>query len=130
MKTHIAVALIAYCQVALCTPIYISKDEHGNLIYSDTPPPKGKYQSTFLPKFQTTEWAKTPKLKSTHKTGPKRKTIKRKNKFAERKQNCTQLRIQLNKIEKSLSKRNNAAAFTKLKAKLNTKRKEYRKICT
>ncbi|MCW8878064.1 MAG: hypothetical protein OQK51_13520 [Kangiellaceae bacterium] len=129
-KLYITVALIAYCQMALSQPIYVSKDEHGNFVYSDARPLEGQYESSPLSNVQTTQWVKTPKIKSKHKIQQNRKSSGQKSRFEERRKTCKQLKKQLDKIEFRLSKRNKAAAFNNLKEKLGTKRKTYRKSCT
>ena len=129
-KRFITLALLAYAQITLGSQIYISKDKYGNLLYSDTPPPQGQYESSRLVTIPTTKWTTTPKIKNPYSTGSNNRSSKPNNQISDRKKRCTQLRSALNKIEKRLSQRNNAATFNQLKDKLNSKRKVYRKMCT
>lgn len=107
---------------------YVSKDQFGNLVYSDKPPLDAKYKTQKAVKIKTVNWKETipRKIKKTKKKRGK-KTSSKQAKVTQGR--CNVLKNKIKEYEESLSNRLEAAEFDSLKKKLSDARWKYRSKC-
>ena len=110
--------------------LYVSKDQHGNMVFTDRQPKLGEYETKLQPLISTVTWVKSeiqPKLNSTNKTKKKHSKAKS-NKFT-KKQSCQKLLDELSTLEKQLEYKQKASQFDSFKKKLRAARWQYQTKC-
>lgn len=124
-------AVIAFsisCNIIAAESVYISKDEFGNLVYSDSPPTDRPFKTIKASLIKTTNWEKVPpqKIKKPRTKSSKRKKSKTAKTTISR---CSALKSEIKEYENKLGYRLEASEFDQVKDKLSEARWKYQKKC-
>lgn len=108
--------------------LYISKDEFGNLVYSDKPPVNTSYRSQEAEEIKTIDWKQTTLSKS-KKTKKKRSKKPRAKRTKVKLSRCSTLKTEIRDYEEKLAHRIEAGEFDSIKKKLSDVRWKYQTKC-
>ena len=110
--------------------LYVSKDQHGNKVFSDRQPKLGEYETKQQLQILTVIWVKPKsqtKLKLSNKTKKKRSKTKS-NKLLEQ-HTCQKLFDEMNSLEMQLEYKQKASQFDSVKKRLRKARWQYQTKC-